>query len=251
MDLIITDLSIFPNMYLVKGLIANNENGFDWDSYFLNKSEKKKDISPALESIFTAARSHLKENHALLGFVFQKFMRQLLKDVRFPSPPRILELGAATGFLTKWLVDNSGGTGTLVDRSDQAYAAFMDTMDAKNASMTYVREDIFRLQLPPQYDIVCSFGVIEHFPDKTEIISTHKKFLSDNGYALIIIPLDSPLTRAFYEVNFELNQGYRELLTSAEFLKILIAENLEVINTARSEGYVYDIVGALCRIPSR
>ncbi|MEC5144141.1 methyltransferase domain-containing protein [Chitinophaga sp. 212800010-3] len=238
-------------MYLVKGCVVNDENGFDWDSYFLNKSEKRKVVPLELESLFASTRSHLKENHARFGFVFQKFMRLLLNGIRFSSPPLILELGAATGFLTKWLVDNSGGTGTLVDKSDEAYAAFVDTGDGNNASMVYVREDIFQLQLPPQYDIVCSFGVIEHFPDKKEVIATHKKFLSENGYVLIIIPLDSPLTRTFYEVNFELNQGYRELLTVTEFLEVLAAENLEVVNMARSEGYVYDIVGALCRITSR
>lgn len=237
-------------MYLTKGCVTNSESGFDWDSYFLNKSEKNKVVPLEVDTIFTSARHHLKENHALFGFVFQKFMRALLSGIPFSAPPRILELGAATGFLTKWLVDSSGGTGTLVDRSDEAYAAFMDTEDSSNVSMTYIREDIFRLQLPPEYDIVCSFGVIEHFPDKKEVVTTHKKFLSDNGYVLIIVPLDSPLTRAFYEVNFELNQGYRELLTIPELLKILAAENLEVINTARSEGYVYDIVGALCRVHS-
>jgi hypothetical protein len=106
--------------------------------------------------------------------------------------------------------------------------------------------DLFQLDLAETFDVVCSFGLIEHFVHKEALLEIHKKFAAFNGMVIILVPLDSPLTRAFLEVHPELNLGYRELLKEKEFKKILVQNGLEVVRTKVSHGYSYDFVGALC-----
>lgn len=235
-------------MYLTKNQTAAPGSGFDWENYFVNRKGNELADTPECGTAFLETRRHLQENQVLFGFIFHRFMRSLLAAAQLHPGLRILELGAATGFLSRWLGEQYKGHSTLVDRSEEAYAAFLHHHRTANYSFEYIRSDIFDLQLENEYDIVCSFGVIEHFPDKQAILEAHKRFVKPGGYALVIIPLDTPLTRAFYEINFELNQGYRELLNEKEFLTALNTEGLKPIQVVRSQGYVYDIIGALCTI---
>lgn len=235
-------------MYLTKNLATGRESDFDWESYFVNKRGDTLTEDQESAIAFSETRQHLRENQVLFGFIFHRFMKALLAPVSLKKGLRTLELGAATGFLSRWLYEQYCAHSTLVDRSEQAYNTFLVHNQPSAYSFEYLRADIFQLQLQVNYDVVCSFGVIEHFPEKKEILDIHKRFLVPGGYVLVIVPFDSPLTRAFYEINFELNQGYRELLTEKEFLATLQAEELTTVQVVRSQGYVYDIIGALCTV---
>ncbi len=236
-------------MYLTKGAEHTGSDNFDWDEYFLNKNDNKRNKINDLQVIIADTRKHLKENESVFGFAFHKVMHSLFQSVEVAQNPNILELGAATGFLTRWIIQKFGGHATLVDRSKEAYRAFLSANYEQQHLFTYVKEDIFRLDFgSKKFDMVGSFGVIEHFINKKDIIEAHKKHVHPNGYIVIMIPLDSPLTRAFYEVNFELNTGYRELLTENELKRAIRSEGLTIINSAKSEGYAYDFFGVLCTL---
>lgn len=232
-------------MYLT-GIYKNETNeNFDWDSYFsrIHSGDIMKQINP--NRIIAALREHLKEDKFLMGLVLSRLMRDLLAGIKIKSP-KILELGAGTGFLTRWLISQYGGRGVLVDKSSASFDAYNAMKDSIKKQITYVNADLFDLELTEVFDLVCSFGLIEHFKDKSGILAVHRKYAAANGVIIILVPLNSPLTRAFLEVHPELNLGYRELLTKKEVKRILKQNHLEVIRTIISQGYCYDFVGAVC-----
>ncbi len=233
-------------MYITK-IIENESNGnFDWTKYF--SREENFDIFEKFDKnkILNDIRYHLQENNFKMLFVLSQVMRSLLRGLDVKKP-NILELGAATGFLTRWLVTQYDGRGTLVDRNEASYKAFNSLKDTSKEYIQYLVKDIFELELEEKFDIVCSFGLIEHFEDKSEVLEVHKRYLSEDGLLIIVVPMDSLLTRVFFEVHPELNLGYRELLTEGELKKILNDADLEVLKTEISIGYAYDHVAAVCK----
>lgn len=234
-------------MYLTEVFRNNGSEAFDWETYF--SLDYQGDIIDRMDPIQLIAkvREHLKENNFHLTFSMSRLMRELLKSIHIKSP-RILELGAATGFLTRWFLSQYGGSAVLVDKSKASFRAYAAMKDNLKNFITYINEDLFQLELEERFDLVCSFGLIEHFIDKEPVLAAHRKFVKADGNIVILIPLDSPLSRAFLEVHPELNLGYRELLTEKEFKKILKANGLEIVKIKVSQGYCYDFVGALCRL---
>ncbi|NIM18445.1 MAG: methyltransferase domain-containing protein [Candidatus Aminicenantes bacterium] len=228
--------------------VSKNEasEDFDWEAFFSPEHADKiiQQVDPL--QIIANLRKHLQENKFRLTFTLSKLLRKLLAGEEIKSP-KILELGAATGLLTRWLVSQYGGTGVLVDKSEASYKKYREMKDNIKRYLTYITEDIFDLELAEEFDLVCSFGLVEHFVDKRDVLAVHRKFVSSQGIIVILVPLDSPLTRAFLEVHPELNLGYRELLTESEFKKMLTQNGLEVVRTEVSKGYCYDFIGALCR----
>lgn len=232
-------------MYLTKDFNGKGNKEFDWSKYLPNKNDNSnKTIENASEIVLTI-RNMLAENGFNMTIAFSQMMRELLRGIKISSP-KIIELGAATGFTSKWLVNEYGGEALLVDSSKESHAAFMQ--DQKHfKSLNYLLEDIFELELESDFDLSCSFGLVEHFSNKNEVLNVHKKFLKNIGYSIILVPLDTPLSRVFYEVHPELNLGYRELLTKKEFVDVLEESGLEIIRTAVTQNYIYDYVGAICK----
>lgn len=233
-------------MYITKCNIKNIGENFNWEDYFT--SIKSSEIEPSQQlDVILSVKKHLKENGFNMTIAMNKVMNVLLKNIEIKEP-KILELGAATGFLTKWLVNRFGGTGLLIDNNTSSYEAFCKNSKSVQDKISYKVENIFNLRLDESFDISCSFGLIEHFSDKKEVIEVHKKFLKKEALSIIIVPLDTPLTRTFFEVHPELNLGYRELLTEAEFIDILAGNGLKILKTAVTSGYVYDFVTAVCLV---
>jgi|GEM_PF-2783805 len=235
----LTPLNIKPN--------GNEPEYFDWEVFFTDESSSRLVNRLSFEEsrrLITKARAHLKENKFKLAFILNKMMLQLLKG-REPRQPKILELGAATGFLTRWFIEQYGGSGVLVDKSHASHQAFL-TLKEPLQNTTYLNKDIFELDLDPAFGLVCSFGLIEHFKDKKPVMDIHKKFLAPGGNIIILVPLDTPLTRTFMELHPEMNLGYRELLSEKEFKGILSQAELRILRLECSFGYSYDFIGALC-----
>lgn len=236
-----------------KTRVSGNPSGeggefFDWSSYFdRHKAGPVHEADP--RKLVELARGHLREDQNLMGFVFSRLMRTLLKGLDIPPSPKILELGAATGYLGRWLSTYFGGDVTLVDKGDTSYAAFREKTanDKTAAAIEYLREDIFQLSLEAEYHLVGSFGLIEHFSDKAEVLKAHNRFLAPGGLVIILVPTETPLTRVFLDIHPELNQGYRELLTERALRRILAENRMNPLKVISSQGYVYDFCAAVCR----
>lgn len=233
-------------MYLTKINATPTAGDFDWTGYFAARRHAAILEGLDCRTLLDSVRAMLREDHAALTMSLTRLLRGLLRDAPIAAP-RIVELGAATGYLSRWLLHRYGGRATLVDNDAGSYAAYCATEDAAKAHIDYVQRDLFAVDLPAQFDLACSFGLIEHFVDKTEVLAAHRRLLAPGGHALIIIPLDTVLTRVFYEVHPEQNLGYRELLSLSEFRTVLTSAGFEVCATRVSEGFAYDYAAALCR----
>lgn len=161
--------------------------------------------------------------------------------------PRILFLGAAEGYeAMQLLAQYPGGEAVLVDYDDfcrtDRFGAFPESYPFLGQSrstgdwqvyrrgdmnLEFIVSDIRDLDFGPEFDIVLSVGLIEHFPDelKPEAIEWHRKFLKPGGYAVLTTPRRQLRSRAFYIAMGELmNYGYRELMDDRQ-LGLYVYEN--------------------------
>jgi SAM-dependent methyltransferase len=233
-------------MYLTKINATPVDGNFDWNGYFSARQHASMLEGLDCRALLDSLRGMLREDHGALTLSLTRLLRTLLKDTRLDAP-RILELGAATGYLSRWLLHRYGGHATLVDNGPGSYAAYEAAQDPIKDHIDYVQRDLFAVDLPRTFDLTCSFGLIEHFVDKTGVLAAHRRFLKDGGRSLVIIPLDTKLTRVFYEIHPEQNLGYRELLTIPELKAALTGAGFEVLGVEVSHGFAYDYAAALCR----
>jgi cyclopropane fatty-acyl-phospholipid synthase-like methyltransferase len=75
--------------------------------------------------------------------------------------------------------------------------------------------DVRDLDYGPEFDVVLSVGLVEHFPDEYKPLAFdfHRRFVKPGGYALMTTPRNQLRTRAYYHLMSDrLNFGYRELM---------------------------------------
>lgn len=233
-------------MYKAKNCMNESQEHFDWEGFFSRESTVKIVEKMDTRQMISTLREQLRDNRFKMVFSLSKVLRNLLRDVDLKKDLKILELGAATGLLTRWLISQYGGTGVMVDNCEASYRAFIAIQDNSKKYIRYLNEDIFTLKLDERFDVVCSFGLIEHFADKRDVLAVHKEYVTPGGIILIFVPLDTLLSRVFLEVHPELNLGYRELLTETELYEVLMKNGMEVMRVEMSSGYCYDFVGAVC-----
>jgi len=89
-----------------------------------------------------------------------------------------------------------------------------------------VKDDIF-LNIPTKrYDLVCSFGLIEHFLDIKEILNAHLKYMKPDAMLLIALP------------NF---RGVNGLLQKFFDPAVLAIHNLEIMNPVLLKNALTDL----------
>ncbi|MBA3824797.1 MAG: methyltransferase domain-containing protein [Ktedonobacterales bacterium] len=149
--------------------------------------------------------------------------------------PEILFLGAADGYEAMQLMAMyPGGHAVLVDYDDYcrthrfgefpAAYPFLGTNPASGTAKVWYRDqmaidfevaDIRDLTYGPQFDVVVSIGLLEHFPDqyKPWALEQHRKFLKPGGYAILTTPRVQLQSKIFYTLFADvMNFSYRELM---------------------------------------
>lgn len=182
------------------------------------------------------------EKHPLflrfLYFIHMKKYFKLLDPLKLEQI-NILELGAGTGSISYELNKRYGGTATLVDNNPAALTLHHKLIkDKKN--LQYLDTDFFKTELPRQYDLVFSDGLLEHFPDKGIIIDLHKKFVKPGGWILFFA-----LQRNFFNSFLALGEkkmGYSEPIAFKECITLFEKKGLKVCGTV-SYFFEYGILG--------
>ncbi len=100
---------------------------------------------------------------------------------------RILEIGCATGYLTRYLKDKLGCTvfGVEIDaeaaKTAQPYCEEIIVGDIGS-------EDVLKMLSNQKFDVIMMADVIEHLKNPDQLLSRLKQFLKERGYILLSVP---------------------------------------------------------------
>ncbi len=102
--------------------------------------------------------------------------------------------------------------------------------------------DFFKYDTAKKYDVVASFGFIEHFKDFREVILKHISLVNNNGYLVITTPnfkgwIQQWLHRTFDKNNLKLHN--LESMQPKVWATIMKANGFEVIYTGYFGGFQF------------
>jgi SAM-dependent methyltransferase len=113
--------------------------------------------------------------------------RLLERHVRPGS--RYIEIGCAPGKMLAWVASVLKAETVGLDYSEPGIAKCRALFDALGLKVNLHHDDFFKHHLPPaSFDVVTSFGVIEHFDDPRPVVQRHLDLVKPGGVALIGIP---------------------------------------------------------------
>lgn len=181
--------------------------------------------------------------------------------------PRILFLGAADGYEAMLLsAMYPGGEAVLVDYDEWCVTGRFEAFPERypflgvdpatghdrvwyrdQMAISYLVSDIRDLDFGPEFDLVVSIGLVEHFPDehKPAAFDWHRRFLKPGGLAVLTTPRLSIRTRAFYRLFGDLmNYSYRELQTVAQLGLFAYQNGFEILR----HGEIRSHNGVICRL---
>ncbi|MDF1586059.1 class I SAM-dependent methyltransferase [Marinimicrococcus flavescens] len=107
-----------------------------------------------------------------------------------PPGTRLLEVGAARSRWLPYFRKQFGFAVTGLDYSELGCAQARQVLEAAGVEGEIVHGDLF--DPPPamlgQFDVVVSFGVVEHFPDTAACLDACARFLAPGGIMITTIP---------------------------------------------------------------
>ena len=130
-----------------------------------------------------------------------KLIYQYIPNVKGHSEKSFFEIGC---YLARYMYHFGKLDYTLngIDQCQDMDKKFTDYLKNEGFKVGNITiEDVFKLKTEKQYDVVASFGFIEHFSNFLELIELHFKLVKKGGYAMITIPnLASPVQYAFHKL---------------------------------------------------
>lgn len=121
-------------------------------------------------------------------YVFGKRLRELAKENNYQSA---IELGGFPGYYSVYMKKHAGlAQVALFDYF--VHQPIIDQLLSRNgvekSAIRVIENDLFNYTPDEQYDMVMSFGLIEHFENTKDIISRHLNFLKPGGTLFITLP---------------------------------------------------------------
>lgn len=102
---------------------------------------------------------------------------------------RYIEIGCAPGKMLAWVASVLKAEASGLDYSESGIAKCHKLFNALGLKANLYHDDFFNHHLPPaSFDVVTSFGVIEHFDDARPVVQRHLDLVKPGGVALIAVP---------------------------------------------------------------
>jgi 2-polyprenyl-3-methyl-5-hydroxy-6-metoxy-1,4-benzoquinol methylase len=104
---------------------------------------------------------------------------------------RILEVGAGDSVWLPYLARRFPTSHCVgIDYSEGGCALLTERARAAGVDLEVIQEDLFveNSKLHDAFDVVISFGVIEHFDDLGQVLTAKKRYLKRGGFVFAIIP---------------------------------------------------------------
>jgi len=145
---------------------------FFWENFY----KKRKDVK-----YFPNPRKC--RNHFELDRIFKNFLK--------PNPSiKLLELGAGGSIWLPYFAKTFGFNVYGIDYSAKGCDMAKRNLDLARVKGTIICKDFFQLDKDwnEYFDIIVSFGVIEHFEDPLEILNLIKRLLNKKGLIITVVP---------------------------------------------------------------
>ena len=121
------------------------------------------------------------------NYVFGGILAKLIAEKNIKNA---IELGGFPGYYATYLKKYQKLDTTLFDYyiHQELINQLLEKNDLKPGDINIIEADLFNYQPEKLYDMVLSFGLIEHFNDTKAIIETHLQFLKLGGVLFITLP---------------------------------------------------------------
>jgi trans-aconitate methyltransferase len=121
------------------------------------------------------------------NYIFGDILAKLIAERNIKNA---IELGGFPGYYATYLKKYRHLDTTLFDYfiHEGLINELLQKNGLKPGDITVIEADLFDYQPQKLYDMVLSFGLIEHFVDTKAIIETHLRFLKPGGVLFITLP---------------------------------------------------------------
>lgn len=150
-----------------------------------------------------------------MNFSFERCLAQALKDHLPTLQGEVLEVGCAPGKWLAFMAEEFGLKPSGIEYSEAGMRATTQNFQMLGLESGRIYTgDFFQIKPDRQFDVVMSFGFIEHFEDADSVVELHLRWLKPGGILILGVP------------NF---RGVYRYLQSALDSEILDKHNLEIM----------------------
>lgn len=123
------------------------------------------------------------------GFSWDRCLAKTLRDNVPSSGGEVLEVGCAPGKWLAFMARQFGLVPSGVEYSDAGMNATLNNFRLLGLKTGEIRAgDFFNMKPTQRFDIVMSFGFIEHFTDVDEVVALHLEWLKPGGTLILGVP---------------------------------------------------------------
>lgn len=145
---------------------------------------------------------------------FPTFIESFLPILREYAGQNFIELGCEPGVISSAIASKVplqfSGVDFLPDNG-----LYVGAMKAVGVDAVRITSTIHDLPIKCQYDVIGSFGLIEHFEDPMEIMSIHDRHLRPGGLCIITLPNFRQLQYIYHRLFDSVDLQYHNLAIMA------------------------------------
>jgi len=135
----------------------------------------------AWDEVFSGADLSYSESSETQGKLFEHIKISFLKGLFPPPPAKILEVGCGTAFVSLYFAKR-GYAATCLDINEEVLKAAKENFKKEGVLADFVVGDSEKLSFKDeQFDVVTSFGLLEHFSNPRPTIKESARVLKSGG----------------------------------------------------------------------
>lgn len=122
------------------------------------------------------------------SYCYHDFIKRAVK--KLPPNATCIELGGFPGKFSIFFKKYCRLYPTLLDFhfEETTFKKLINFNGLQDEDIKYIQADFFTHAPDEYYDMVCSFGLIEHFTDLKEVMNMHVKYMKPGAVLLISLP---------------------------------------------------------------